>query len=337
MIVSHCKNQYYREYAYKTVPGIDKNMPELVRWRNYPIDSNRKIVSAINNHANRPGQYITVYSFTELIDGRINYNSAVIDRIYLDFDCKRSPQQAINEAILARNILRRYGIHTHSYFSGCKGIAMYIEFKPVSIQHKKKVLAAFFDILLTELHKYGMGRCMDKQVRGDIARVSRIPNTKHASGLYCIPLTMQDMHKGLNHIREIAKNKRVNILLGKIISDVISRNNSIATILTNLDKSITMEIKQKELKQAIPYQGTSGVVTDDDIVKAKGVPLSGLISGSNKIICPFHSEDHPSFTIDHNMNTWKCWGCGKWGDAITYVMLSENITFKQAVKKLVKL
>lgn len=48
--------------------------------------------------------------------------------------------------------------------------------------------------------------------------------------------------------------------------------------------------------------------------------------------CPFHSERTPSFTVSQERNTFHCFGCGVGGDMFTFVMLSEGLDFKGALK-----
>ena len=50
--------------------------------------------------------------------------------------------------------------------------------------------------------------------------------------------------------------------------------------------------------------------------------------------CPFHHEKTPSFTVDREQGFYKCFGCGKGGDVITFVMEAEGLTFYEAVKLL---
>ena len=50
--------------------------------------------------------------------------------------------------------------------------------------------------------------------------------------------------------------------------------------------------------------------------------------------CPFHHEKTPSFTVDREQGFYKCFGCGKGGDVITFVMEAEGLTFYDAVKLL---
>ena len=52
--------------------------------------------------------------------------------------------------------------------------------------------------------------------------------------------------------------------------------------------------------------------------------------------CPFHNEDTASFCIDTVKNLWYCYGCGKGGNVINFVMEKDGLTFPLAVKKLLK-
>ena len=51
-------------------------------------------------------------------------------------------------------------------------------------------------------------------------------------------------------------------------------------------------------------------------------------------LCPFHSERSPSFEVNDTKGTYHCWGCGAAGDAITFLMTLEGMSFRQAVETL---
>jgi DNA primase len=53
-----------------------------------------------------------------------------------------------------------------------------------------------------------------------------------------------------------------------------------------------------------------------------------------KGLCPFHQERTPSFTVSPARGTFKCFGCGEGGDAITFVMKTENVDFVGAIEVL---
>lgn len=51
-------------------------------------------------------------------------------------------------------------------------------------------------------------------------------------------------------------------------------------------------------------------------------------------LCPFHAEQHPSFTIFPNSQRWWCFGCQRGGDVIDLVRLLEGVNFREAVEAL---
>jgi DNA primase len=55
-----------------------------------------------------------------------------------------------------------------------------------------------------------------------------------------------------------------------------------------------------------------------------------------KGLCPFHQERTPSFTVSPARGTFKCFGCGEGGDAITFVEKTENVDFVGAIEALAR-
>jgi len=47
--------------------------------------------------------------------------------------------------------------------------------------------------------------------------------------------------------------------------------------------------------------------------------------------CPFHEEKTPSFTVYEETNSYFCFGCRERGDIISFVMQTQNLSFRQAV------
>ena len=50
--------------------------------------------------------------------------------------------------------------------------------------------------------------------------------------------------------------------------------------------------------------------------------------------CPFHGEKTPSFHVIPSTQVWHCFGCGEGGDAFTYVMKRENLSFPESIRYL---
>ena len=51
-------------------------------------------------------------------------------------------------------------------------------------------------------------------------------------------------------------------------------------------------------------------------------------------LCPFHNEKTPSFSVTPGKQMYYCFGCGKGGNVITFVMDYENEGFQEAVASL---
>lgn len=70
------------------------------------------------------------------------------------------------------------------------------------------------------------------------------------------------------------------------------------------------------------------VVGDFVTLKKRGVNLLGN--------CPFHDEKTPSFTVSPSKGIFKCFGCGKGGNAVNFVMEHEQFSYPEALKYLAK-
>lgn len=55
-----------------------------------------------------------------------------------------------------------------------------------------------------------------------------------------------------------------------------------------------------------------------------------------KACCPFHNEKTPSFVVSPSKGIFKCFGCGKSGTAVGFVMEHESMTYVEALKYLAK-
>lgn len=60
-------------------------------------------------------------------------------------------------------------------------------------------------------------------------------------------------------------------------------------------------------------------------------------AGANfQACCPFHNEKTPSFVVSPSKGLFKCFGCGKAGNAVTFVMEHESISWPEALKVVAK-
>lgn len=72
-----------------------------------------------------------------------------------------------------------------------------------------------------------------------------------------------------------------------------------------------------------------------DIVSVLSDFITLKKAGTNyKANCPFHNEKSPSFVVSPSKGIYKCFGCGKAGNSISFVMEHENIGYTEALKYL---
>ena len=86
---------------------------------------------------------------------------------------------------------------------------------------------------------------------------------------------------------------------------------------------------------AIPQSFIQELIARTDIVELVGryVPLKK--GGANFMgLCPFHGEKSPSFTVSATKQFYHCFGCGKNGNAISFLMEHVGMNFVEAVKDL---
>ncbi|HEX7260320.1 MAG TPA: DNA primase, partial [Luteolibacter sp.] len=85
----------------------------------------------------------------------------------------------------------------------------------------------------------------------------------------------------------------------------------------------------------IPKESVEKVLEATDIVDLIGSYIQVKRAGSAfRANCPFHHEKTPSFYVTPSTQRFHCFGCGKGGDAISFVRDFENLPFMDAVRKL---
>ncbi|MEI7981037.1 MAG: DNA primase, partial [Bacteroidota bacterium] len=70
------------------------------------------------------------------------------------------------------------------------------------------------------------------------------------------------------------------------------------------------------------------VIGDFVSLRRRGVNLLGL--------CPFHNEKTPSFTVSPAKGIYKCFGCGKAGNSVNFLMEHEHFSYPEALKYLAR-
>ncbi len=87
----------------------------------------------------------------------------------------------------------------------------------------------------------------------------------------------------------------------------------------------------------IPQETVNKILDAAQIVDVVGDFVTLKKRGANHIACcPFHNEKTPSFSVSASKGIYKCFGCGKSGTAVGFVMEHENMSYTEALKYLAK-
>ena len=87
-----------------------------------------------------------------------------------------------------------------------------------------------------------------------------------------------------------------------------------------------MAIPEAFIDEVVARNEISDVVSSYVHLTRKGNNMWGL--------CPFHNEKTPSFSVSTEKQIYHCFGCGKGGGVISFIMEIENLPFVEAVRLL---
>ena len=84
----------------------------------------------------------------------------------------------------------------------------------------------------------------------------------------------------------------------------------------------------------IPNEVVEEIISRSDIVSVVGQYVQFTkSSGQNQFgLCPFHSEDTPSFSVSVNKQIYYCFGCHKGGNVVNFIMEIEHLSYIEALK-----
>ena len=108
-------------------------------------------------------------------------------------------------------------------------------------------------------------------------------------------------------------------------------------------RAITAGIRRRRLRQGvamIPRGWLEHLRERSDIVRIAERHVvwdsrkSNPAKGDMWACCPFHAEKTPSFHVDRDQGSFKCFGCGEGGDILEFVRKTGNMDFAEAVQTL---
>lgn len=87
-------------------------------------------------------------------------------------------------------------------------------------------------------------------------------------------------------------------------------------------------IDRATIERILDASNIIDVIQDFVPLKKRGVNYLGL--------CPFHNEKTPSFTVSPTKEIFKCFGCGKSGNVVNFIMEHEHLSYPEALKYLAR-
>lgn len=143
-----------------------------------------------------------------------------------------------------------------------------------------------------------------------------------------------------NHLKDIMEQEHDAKQTNKPFRHLDMVKELLITAIYNLNREIRRF--RHSGKTAEMPDNDDGRITDEDIARAKEIPIETLYIGKlreqgGRAIgkCPFHNEKSASFVIYLQQNRMYCFGCFARGDSIDFIRKQDNITFIEAVKKLI--
>lgn len=96
-------------------------------------------------------------------------------------------------------------------------------------------------------------------------------------------------------------------------------------IFLNLPHNFLM-IPRNKIDEIVDAARVEDVVAEYVTLKKRGANLTGL--------CPFHQEKSPSFSVSPSKGIYKCFGCGKAGNSVNFIMEIEQLNYIDSLKHL---
>lgn len=164
------------------------------------VHNMKEYLNYINlNNGKKSAVYTTVYSFRHIHENgyKPQYESVIVDKLYFDFDDKEC--NAYNEANKLHQYCKQENIK-HSIVMSGRGYHVYIYTITSIFKYKKDTVKGGQMFFINKLDLL-----CDRQVIGDICRLTRVPNTYNIKGhRFCIPLTEKQFNNGDKIIKENA-------------------------------------------------------------------------------------------------------------------------------------
>jgi len=219
------------------------------------VNTKQEFYDYINKYNGIKNIYFALYQ----CDNEKKYDTAHIDKIYFDLDpVETDPEKCCLDAKHLHNHLLDENIKHVMLFSG-GGFQVFIFTK--NFKHLKNSKQTVFNCQdhycrLLEID-------LDKQVKGDVARLARVPNTFNVKRRrYCISVSREDLEQGYDYIRKKAFKQHFKMYVyGKLRLDIKRFDGQISynVDVMDIDEDVKIKIDKNKFLKTLPPCISSGL------------------------------------------------------------------------------
>lgn len=242
------------------------------------VSSKKEYLEILNKNSKFNNLYTNVYNFDEVINNRLNYNTAIIDRLFFDFDkevkhsfedVEKRPENGYYDFKKVFTWCVKKNIKCYPYLSG-GGYHLYTQVKCNDIIKDKKMLiynAQKFIIneVNKEIKNGEVEVITDSKTMGKTDQIARIPFTYNfGKRSFCIPLfedivylgdkIIKEKGKDINYVKSIMKKKFIGY--GELVLDIkefnVGRNMFMDNVYTPIDVEVNIEHINDKIKGELP-------------------------------------------------------------------------------------
>lgn len=149
--------------------------------------------------------------------------------------------------------------------------------------------------------------------------------------------------------KQISERHSINMKLNTMIAEADMKDRELLEMAADVFWGDHFRQLEKELKAAsfklaylnekIDNNKKSSYYSESQIAQAKAFKIESIfpnplrqVGGRLQGRCPFHQDKTPSFTIYPHTNSFYCFSCNRGGSIITYIQMTKEYSFREAVK-----
>lgn len=180
------------------------------------VRDSEKIIELRDKYVGKRNCYISVYAFTDEKDGRTDYDSAILNTLWFDFDESKKVDKTLKDV---KKLYNRYckplGITPRIFYTGGRGFQLNIDLPLEGLNLGRHIKRKYLRDYLLHLQSKYVLTTLDKQcINNSVSAMRRMPYTPYLdkktfepNGRHCIPIKIEQVEQmTMEEIEEMSKN-----------------------------------------------------------------------------------------------------------------------------------